>query len=53
MHEDDGAALAAADEFARLVPIAPSPGGNGARTYLIEQVILRSCARAWLHGTIA
>src|ERR1700694_4804151 len=32
-------ALAAADEFARLVPIITEIlGGNGARTYLIEQV---------------
>jgi len=32
-------ALAAADEFARLVPILTEMlGGNGARTYLIEQV---------------
>jgi Protein of unknown function (DUF4012) len=34
-----GSAIASADEFARLVPIMNELlGGNGARTYLIEQV---------------
>jgi len=34
-----GSAIAAADEFARLVPVMTELlGGNGSRTYLIEQV---------------